>query len=124
MGLLLLLSSFSRVRLLAVPWTTACQAPLSSTISPNLLKFMSIELVTLSKHLILCCPLLLLPSIFPCGSVGKESTYNAGDMCSIPGLERSPGEGNGNALQYSCLENPMNTGAWRATVHRVAKIQI
>jgi len=41
----------------------------------------------------------------------------------IPGLGRSPGEGNGNALQYSCLENPMERGAWRATAHRVAKSQ-
>ena len=47
------------------PWTTACQAPLFSTISWNLFKFMSIESVMLSNHLILCCPLLLLPSIFP-----------------------------------------------------------
>ena len=43
---------------------------------------------------------------FPCGSVGKESTCNAGDLGLIPGLGRSPGEGNGNPLQYSCLENP------------------
>ena len=45
-------------------------------------------------------------------SVGKESACNAGDLGSIPGLGRSPGEGNGNALQYSCLENPMEGGAW------------
>ena len=45
---------------------------------------------------------------FPSGSVGKESAYNAGDLGSIPGLGRSPGEGNGNPLQYSCLENPMD----------------
>ena len=50
-------------------------------------------------------------------SDGKESTYNAQDPGSIPGLERSPGEGNGNPLQHSCLENPMDWGAWRATVH-------
>jgi len=43
------------------------------------------------------------------------------DQGSILGLQRSPGEGNGNPLQYSCLENPMDKGAWRATVHRVAK---
>ena len=52
---------------------------------------------------------------------GKESACQAGDSGSIPGLGRSPGEGNGNPLQYSCLENPMDRGAWRATVHRVAK---
>ena len=46
---------------------------------------------------------------------------NAGDMGSIPGVGRSPGEGNGKPLQYSCLENPMDRGAWRATVHGVAK---
>ena len=51
----------------------------------------------------------------------KHSTYNEGDLGSIPGLGRPPGEGNGNPLQYSCLENPMDGGAWWATVHRVAK---
>ena len=49
------------------------------------------------------------------------SACNVGDMGSIPGLGRSPGEGNGNPLQYSCLENPMDGGAWRAAVHGVAK---
>ena len=55
------------------------------------------------------------------GSDGKASAYNAGDSGSIPGSGRSPGEGNGNPLQYSCLENPMDGGAWLATVHGVAK---
>ena len=54
---------------------------------------------------------------FPGGSDGKESACNAGDLGSIPGLERSPGEGNGNPLQYSCLENPMDREAWWAAVH-------
>ena len=58
---------------------------------------------------------------FPCSSVGKESACNAGDLGSIPGSGRSPGGGNGNPLWYSCLENPMDRGAWRATVHRVAR---
>ena len=58
---------------------------------------------------------------FPGGSEGKASACNAGDLGSILGLGRSPGEGNGNPLQYSCLENPMDRGAWRATVHGVAK---
>ena len=58
---------------------------------------------------------------FPGGSEVKVSACNAGDLGSIPGLGRSPGEGNGNPLQYSCLENPMDGGAWWATVHRVAK---
>ena len=49
------------------------------------------------------------------------SACNVGDLDSIPGLGRSPGEGNGNLLQYSCLENPMDRGAWWATVHGVAK---
>ena len=58
---------------------------------------------------------------FPGGSDSKVSAYNAGDPGLIPGLERSPGEGNGNSLQYSCLENPMDGEAWWATVHGVAK---
>ena len=49
---------------------------------------------------------------FPGGSDSKASAYNAGDPGSIAGLGRSPGEGNDNALQYSCLENPMDGGAW------------
>ena len=57
----------------------------------------------------------------PSGSDGKESPCNAGDLGSIPGWRRSPGEGNGNPLQYSCLGNPMDRGAWRATVHGVAE---
>ena len=52
-------------------------------------------------------------------SAGKESTCNAGDLGSIPGLGRSPGEGNGNPLHYSCLENPMNRGAWSTGSQRV-----
>ena len=51
----------------------------------------------------------------------QETTCNAGDQGLIPGLGRSPGEGNGNPLQYSCLGNPMDRGAWWATVHGVAK---
>ena len=57
------------------------------------------------------------------GSEGKVSASNAGDLGSIPGSGRSPGEGKGNPLQYSCLENPMDGGAWWATVHGVAKSQ-
>ena len=62
-------------------------------------------------------------SDFPGGSDGKACVYNAGDLGSIPGLGRSLGEGNGNPLQYYCLENPMDRGAWQATVHGVAKSQ-
>ena len=59
----------------------------------------------------------------PGGSDGKESACNVGDWGLIPGLERSPGEGNGYPLQYSGLENPMNKGVWRAVVHGFAKSQ-
>ena len=59
---------------------------------------------------------------FPHSSVGKESACNAGDLGSIPGSRRSPGEGNGNPLQYSCLKNPMDRGTLKATVHRVARV--
>ena len=58
---------------------------------------------------------------FPCGSAGKESACNAGDLGSIHEPRRSPGEGNGNPLQHSYLENPMDRGAWHAAVHRVGK---
>ena len=60
---------------------------------------------------------------FPGSSDGKESAYNAGDPGSVSGLGKSPEEGNGNPLQYSCLENSMDRGAWWATVHGVAKSQ-
>ena len=77
-----------------------------------------------------CCYCVLLlrpfppPSLgLPGGSEGKETACNAGDLGTIPGSGRSPGGGNGNPLQYSCLENPMDRGAWWATVHGVAKSQ-
>ena len=60
-------------------------------------------------------------SFMPGGSDGKASTYNETDPGSIPGSGRSPGEGNGNPLQYSCLENPRDGGAWWAAVYGVAK---
>ena len=72
-----------------------------------------------SKILIWLCP-------FPGSSVVKNLPANAGatgDLGSIPGLERSPGGENGNPLQYSCLEKPMDRGAWQATFHGVAKSQ-
>ena len=59
---------------------------------------------------------------FPHSSVGKESDCNAGDPGSIPGFRRYPGEGNGNPLQYSCLENPMDREAWQATVNGVRRV--
>ena len=58
---------------------------------------------------------------FPGGSDGKEFSCNVGDLGSIPGFGRSPGEGKGYPLQYSCLENPMDRGAWRATACAVAE---
>ena len=64
-----------------------------------------------------------IPLDFPGGSDGKVSARNAGDLGSIPGSGRSHGEGNGNPLQYFCLENPIDRGAWLATVHGVSKSQ-
>ena len=60
---------------------------------------------------------------FPGSSVGKKSNYNAGDPGSIPGSGRSPGEGNGNQHQYSCLRNPMDRGAWWAIVHGATRVR-
>ena len=65
--------------------------------------------------------LLLFSDFFPGSSDGRASDYNEGEPGSIPGSGRSSGEGNGNPLQYSCLENLMDGGAWRATVHVVGK---
>ena len=59
---------------------------------------------------------------FPHSSVGKESVCNSGDLGSVPGSGRSLGEGNGNPLQYSCLENPMDRGAWQAKFHGVTRV--
>ena len=58
---------------------------------------------------------------FPSGSVVQNHPASAGDVSSIPGSGKSPGEGNGNSVQYSCLGNPMDRGAWQATVHGVTK---
>ena len=74
---------------------------------------------SLKKHLKLIR--LELRMDFPHSSVGEESACNEGQLGSIPELGGSPGEGNGNPLQYSCLENPMVRGAWQAVVHGVAK---
>ena len=59
--------------------------------------------------------------VFSGGSDGKASACNTGDLGSVPGSGRSPGEGNSNPLQYSCLENPMDGGAWQAIVHGIAE---
>ena len=74
-----------------------------------------------SKASILWCSAFFMG--FPHSSVGKESACSAGDLGLIPGSGRSPGEGNGNPLQYSCLENPMDRGAWQAIVHRVTRVR-
>ena len=74
-------------------------------------------LLTVRLHV----PSTFVVSCFPCRSVSKESACSAGDPGSIPGLARSPGAGNGNPLQYACLENLMDRGAWWAAVHGVAK---
>ena len=63
-----------------------------------------------------------LPFDFPHSSVGKESACNVGDLGLIPGLGRSPGEGNGNPLQHSCLENPMDRGSWKAAVPGATRV--
>ena len=60
---------------------------------------------------------------FPHSSVGESSACNAGHLGLIPQLGRSPGEGNDNPLKYSCLENPMDRGAWQATVNRMARVR-
>ena len=148
----------SHVSLFATPWIAACQASLSFTIAQSLLKLMSIESVMLSNRLILCCPLLLLPSIFPSirvfpaesalrircpkywnlwgckeldtteqlsnNKVVKNLPASAGDTRdtgSVPGSERSRRVGSGAPLQYSCLENSMDKGAWKAKVRGVTK---
>ena len=69
------------------------------------------------SHLFQDFPQFLVIHVVPGGSDDKASVYNVGDRGSIPVLGRSPGEGNDNPLQYYCLENPMDRGAWGATVH-------
>ena len=79
-----------------------------------------LTVIPLGKRVISYLPLYL---YFPDGSVVKNPPANAGDMDSVSGLGRSPGEGNGNPVQYLCLGDPMDRGAWWATVHGVAKSQ-
>ena len=84
------------------------------------LRFLHVFSYLLSRWLFIPLPTEDLPG----GSDGKASACNVGDPSSIPGSGRSPGEGNGNPLHYSCLENPIDRGAWQATVqHGVAKSQ-
>ena len=73
------------------------------------------------KCILFLSPPYILRKGFPDGSYGKESASNTGDPGSIPGSGRFPGGEKGNPLQYSCLENPMDQGAWQTAVHGVAK---
>ena len=70
-----------------------------------------------------CKTLVYIVLITPCSSVGKESACKAEDLGVIPGLGRYLREGNGNPLQYSCLENPMDRGAWWATIYGVTRVR-
>ena len=99
--------SLSRVRLLANPWT-------ASRVQIQVLLPTSSQL-----WVFLCLSYLIVGTTASGGSDGKVSTYNVGDLGSISGSGRSSGEGNDYPLQYSCLENPMDGGAWWATVHGV-----
>ena len=75
----------------------------------------------MGAHLVLKQDAIWSPARFPGDSDGKESVYNAEDPGLIPESKRSPGEGNGNAFQYSCLENNMDGRGWQATVHGMTK---
>ena len=132
--------SLSRVRLLVTPWTAAHQAPPSMGFSRQehwsgcqcLLRNYALDTLGVSYALyitfmvvqISCYISIEIGSIFmgfPGSSDGIESACYAGYLALISGSGRSPGEGNGNSLQYSRLENPTNRGALWATVHRVTK---
>ena len=129
----------NHVQLFATPWTAACQASLYSSISWSLLKLLSIELVMVSNHLILCCPFSSCPQYFPTSRVfSNESTLlirwpkywsfrrslscpKTQLICKVGSSNIYLGEGNGNPLQYSCLENPRDGGAWWAAVCGVSQ---
>ena len=122
------MKSLSRVRLLATTWTAAYQAPPSMGFSRQeywsallLPSPLQVELMTNTHFPVSSISLVIYNSIFPGGSDYRESACNVGDPGSIPGLGIYPGEGNGNPLQYSCLENSTDRGALRATVRGVAK---
>ena len=128
--------SFTKV-LALIYWLTICLSPTSITLLFQLTVFplepwhffnylrwgSSPNYLILDKKAGAVSVLFLTLYPSPGGSDGKESACNAGNPSSIAGLWRSAGEGNGNPLQYSCLENPMDTGAWLATVLGVAKSQ-
>ena len=111
--LLFPVNSFRSLRakdLLETFFPRCCGSPLSTSTLPSNSTFIHLVLTTLQSGFIAST-----------GSDGKASACNAGDLGLIPGLGRSPGEGNGYPLQYSCLENSMDGGAWWATVHGVTK---
>ena len=87
-----------------------------------LCKQFSIRSIKNNKNKIFILPSFVLFLGFPGGSDGKESAFNAGDLGSIPGLRKSPGEGKGYPLQYSYLGNSIDRGTWRATVHEVPEL--
>ena len=109
------MASHSSILAWKIPWTK----------EPDGLQSMGLQIVRdnlvseQEQHSILSFPFILWG--FPGSSDGKVSACNVGNLGSIPGSGRSPGEGNGNPLQYPCLENPVDGGTWQATVHRVAK---
>ena len=102
-------------------------SPLGSFTSTDpltlLKKFSSIFTVFRVEPFVLYCSAPIAVEGFLASSVGKESACNSGDLGLIPGSGRSPGEENGNPLQYSCWEKSTYRGAWRATVHGVVKSQ-
>ena len=103
------------------------QRPVGSTELPPVaqpnIRFSRLQERFQPNHTSFSCVVVVVAQSLSYCSDGKESACNAGDLGSIPGLERSSEEGNGNPLQYSCLGNPMDRGAWWATVHGVTKSQ-
>ena len=91
---------------------------------PEELRFLLVLIMSCNCCFYLFACFFMMFLCFPGGSDGEESACNEEDPGLIPGLGRSPGEGNGNPLWYSCLENSMDRGAWWATVHGVAKTRI
>ena len=102
-----------------------CRHPLTLVFRPEYIRSGQSEKEHPSQAGMLISEQIIFPSLSStlssCSSDSEESACNTGDLGFIPGSGRSPGEGHGNPLQRSCLENPMDRGAWRATVHGVAK---
>ena len=101
-----------------------CMSQSTRKTQKGLLYIEHLKLLKCYQSLIKCILMIRFPQHtlgFPCGSYDKQSTCSAGDPGSIPGSWRSPGEGNGYPLQYSCLENSMDRGAWQATILGITK---